>query len=150
MGLTVKVSFDFDGVLSRPVLQLFAAELLAADVDVWIVTMRFESMEAFLRHTRHLPDPDAAFQDNADLFAIADRLGIPRRKIVFTNWEWKSASLLEKDFVWHLDDCPDTLRHIQAHCRGVRAISAWNTTGWRRKCLKALGPLRISSYGSEP
>ncbi len=143
----MKVSFDFDGVLSRHSVQRFAAELLAADVDVWIVTMRFESKEAFLRHP---PDPDAVFVDNADLFAIAARLGIPRRKILFTNWDWKSASLLEQSFVWHLDDCPDTLRDIQTHCRGVRAISAWNTTAWRRKCLKALGPLPASSYGSGP
>jgi hypothetical protein len=130
-----KVSFDFDGVLSRSALQDFARQLLAAGVDVWIVTMRFATHADMARHS---DEAQVRWEGNDDLFAVASRLGIPREKVVFTNGDWKSAAIRKERFVFHLDDCSDTLRHIRTHCRHTRAINCWNTTGWKDTCLERL------------
>ncbi len=130
-----KVSFDFDGVLSRPVVQALAAELLAAGHDVWVVTMRYASARDMAQGEA---DCAAVWEGNDDLFAVVDRLGIPRENVIFTNYDWKTAAIARQAFVWHLDDCAETLQHLQAHCRTTRAISAWNTSGWRNKCLKLI------------
>jgi hypothetical protein len=134
VAVPAKVSFDFDGVLSRLEVQQFARELLGAGLDVWIVTMRFATRDDLVRYH---DDPDVVWEGNDDLYAVASGLGISKQKIVFTNWEWKSAAIREQGFVWHLDDCPETLRHIRAHCRHTRAFR-YGASRWKDRCEKAI------------
>lgn len=117
---TARVSFDFDGVLSRAPVQRFARELVDAGVEVWITTMRSKPA------------------DNSDLFQIAAALGVPVDRIIFTNLNWKSAALAGHDFVWHLDDCPDTLAEIRANGSGVVGV-LYGRAGWKIACRRALG-----------
>ena len=42
----MKVSFDFDGTLSRKDVQNFAKSLVNTGYDVWIVTSRFDDESA--------------------------------------------------------------------------------------------------------
>lgn len=132
---TARVSFDFDGVLSRPPVQRFARELVDAGVEVWITTMRLASEEAL---SPGAPPPDYGPTDNSDLFRVAAAIGVPVDRIIFTNLNWKSAALAGRDFVWHLDDCPDTLAEIRANGAGVVGV-LYGRAGWKIACRRALG-----------
>ena len=88
----MKVSFDFDGTLSRTDVQIYAKSLIDNGIDVWICTSRLEPSKA------HREDW------NDDLFLVSDKLKIPREKIIFTNLTDKSQILKDHNFIWHLDD----------------------------------------------
>ena len=109
-----KVSFDYDDCLSdlETVQDYCKQLLLRPDVEVWIVTSRPKDPEAFFR-ARYTAERFAEmwgdhqiWANDEDLYPMADALGIPRDRIVFTNWGLK-ADWFEQfghDFVWHLDD----------------------------------------------
>ena len=91
----MKVSFDFDSTLSRKCVQDYAQELIFRGFEVHIVTSRFE--KAALNRSNSY--------NNADLFGVAERLGIPKERIHFTNGANKSGFFKENpDFLFHLDD----------------------------------------------
>ena len=93
-----KVSFDFDGTLSRKDVQKFAKELVEEGHEVWIVTSRF-SNEAVAEKGWYW-----IREQNAKLFEVADECGINRENIHFTNQNPKVIFLKDKDFLFHLDD----------------------------------------------
>lgn len=132
---TVKVSFDYDETLSRVEVQAFAKELLDAGYEVWVVTMRFESRAEMVRYHN---DEGMLWEGNDDLFQTAKTLGIPSERIVFTNLSWKSEFLKGKGFLWHLDDCPYTLKNIRETCPGLRAINSFKNPVWKIQCLRAI------------
>ena len=67
---------------------------------------------------------------------MADELGIPRERIVFTCFEWKDTFFENnKDFVWHLDDNPMEFKTIQQ--LGIAAINV-KSPSWQRKCSKLI------------
>ena len=131
----MNVSFDYDDTLSRREFRLFANDLITSGHDVWIVTMRFENKTAMLRHFKRKNMP---WKGNADIFLVARKLNIPASRIIFTNWRWKSEFLKDGKFIWHLDDCPHTLRDIKKHCPDVVAINSWLNPRWKRQCLDGL------------
>lgn len=133
----MKVSFDYDETLSRRDIQSFAKELIAMGHEVWIVTMRFKTEEELIRYNREHNDT-MPWAENDDLFRTAHELGIPEERIVFTNWEWKSVFLKDQDFLWHLDDCSETLQNLKETCPGILALNSWENPLWKQQCLQAI------------
>lgn len=85
----IKISFDFDGTLSKGEVQKFCKKLMRKGYEIWITTSR-----------SHRYDD----RDN-DLFQVADKLRIQRDRITFTgNYRSKAEWLLSKDFICHIDD----------------------------------------------
>jgi hypothetical protein len=94
----MKVSFDFDGTLSRKDVQKLAKDLVSEGYEVWIVTSRF-SDEAAKDKKWHWIEGQ-----NQKLFDVAEDCGIKLENIHFTNMESKSLFLEGKGFIFHLDD----------------------------------------------
>lgn len=140
-----KVSFDFDGCLGdRGDVQDYCEELLARPgVEVWIVTSRPERPEEFFTDWNKLSD-DSKWSNDNDLFPLAERLGIPRERIVFTWWKDKVEWFREhgEGFVFHLDDNDKELRELRSvgHIMGVCCYGSGN---WRSKCERALGRVDV-------
>jgi len=95
----LKISFDFDGTLTNPVMQKLAKTLVDSDSDVWIVTARMDKtfFESVGGTTYHL-------NINSSVNHIADIVGIPRNKIIYTNGELKSDVYFKEQFDIHFDD----------------------------------------------
>ena len=94
-----KVSFDFDSTLSRPYIQKYAKELLEKGFEVWIVTSRTEDPPVWIIGGNKIK------QTNDDLFNIAEKIGIQRDNIIFTEYNPKSEFFKNNnDFIFHLDD----------------------------------------------
>ena len=83
-----KVSFDFDGTLSKNKVQLYAKMLIKADVECWIVTSRMGFGK----------EPTPTWND--DLFAVAKEIGIPNNQIHFCCMDNKANFLNGKGFIW--------------------------------------------------
>ena len=120
----MKVSFDFDGTLSRIYVQEFAKTLIDDGLDVWICTSRLSPEKA----------PNNGWND--DLFKVANELGIPKSKVIFTNHEDKAEHLTD-DFIWHLDDDWIELNEINRKRKTV-GVSVFGNSLWKQKCLKIL------------
>ena len=127
--LTPSVSFDFDGTLSRPDVQIYAAELVRRGLRVWVVTARYDE-----NHQHRY----AANPTNADLWAVTQQVGIPKHQVRFQNMRPKAEYLDWTHFVWHLDDDPVELSQIQHSklCQvvGIDAFAG----GWKAKCERLL------------
>ena len=80
----MKVSFDFDGTLSRKDVQVFAKDLVNEGHEVWIVTSRF-SDEAAKKDNWHW-----ILGQNQKLFDVAQECGIKKENIQFTCMKSKS------------------------------------------------------------
>lgn len=80
----MKVSFDFDGVLDRTDVFLYARRLRNRGIEVVIVTSR---------------SPE---DDNTDLFEVAKSIAMDDI-IIFTKGKLKAA-FIPKDAIFHLDD----------------------------------------------
>ena len=121
-----KVSFDFDGTLTKSNIREYAKELVDKGYDVWINTLRMDDRE--VNYARNWND---------DLYEIADSVGIPREKIIFCAMVDKWQFLKEKDFIWHIDDdsveCDMINRKIS--CRG---ICHFGVSTWKDKCERLL------------
>lgn len=114
-----KVSFDFDGTLSKEKVQNYARKLISLGFDVHITTTRIDFGYG------------AKF-DNSDLFKVADRLGIKRENIFFTCARYK-CNFLNDNFLFHLDDDEYEIAKIT----NIKAINV-NRSGWIDKCNKAI------------
>lgn len=80
----MKISFDFDSTLSKTKVQNIAKRLMTENHEIVITTSRIKSY------------------DNADLYSVADSLGIT--DITFTNAENKVEYLLRNNVDMHIDD----------------------------------------------
>lgn len=94
----MKVSFDFDGTLSRRDVQDFAKELVSEGHEVWIVTSRFDDKSAMQKNWHWIEG------QNKKLFDVAQDCGVKLEHIKFTCMESKSIFLKDKGFIFHLDD----------------------------------------------
>lgn len=134
----MKISFDFDHTLSQPTVQDFARQLAAAGWELWIVTMRFDTKERMERYYRERQELAEDWQGNDDLFQVARQLGIPRRRVIFTNWQWKSRFLARRRFILHVDDCKYLLGEIRKKRLPLRVLNCWNNHRWQKVCLDVL------------
>ena len=120
-----KVSFDFDGTLSRPIVQAYAKELISKGVEVWVCTSRFDNLHA----------PNINWND--DLFKVIHEVGINRKNLIFTNYIDKWEVLKDFDFIWHLDDDWIELKLINKHTN-IKALSVFGNSVWKNKCNRFL------------
>lgn len=101
----MKVSFDFDSTLSHENIQRLCALLILAGADVWVLTSR----------NRVWKREGDFIVGNNDLYDVADRLGIPREKIIFTEEAMKKDKYFEHGFEIHFDDMEDEVWEINRH-----------------------------------
>jgi len=134
MPKIIRVSFDFDGTLSRESVQDYAAELIARGIEVWITTSRYSDDDYA---TSHFVDAQYKELTNKDLYEVSDRLGILREHIHFTGYNEKWPWLKTQDFIWHLDDDWNENRQILNKTK-IKAISAFGTPNWKGKCERIL------------
>lgn len=133
----IKVSFDFDDTLDRPKVQDYAKSLINKGIEVHITTSRYEDVTKYKWDVNH---------DN--LFKVAERLGIPKERIHFTNFVDKGDWFImnpEYDFLWHLDDNIDEIRIINDQT-SIRAIDS--VVGmWKEKCNRLIEHANRPSEG---
>lgn len=134
-----KVSFDYDGTLSKTSVQAYAKSLVEAGHEVWITTSRYDSIDKYSKEEvkdwqiEHLPTAWTK------LFDVADEIGISREHIIFTNKEPKLPYVKEQNFLWHLDDDLEERDSITMNSKtmGIWAIN----THWKDKCNNLLNEL---------
>lgn len=121
----IKVSFDFDGTLSRADVQDYARKLISDGVDVWICTSR-------------LSDDDAPSQRwNDDLLDVSDSIGIHRNHIKFCSMSDKYLFLENEDFAFHLDDDMTEIEMINKFTE-THGINLFGNKQWMHDCDKIL------------
>ena len=124
----MKVSFDYDGTLEFPHVQDYAKKLISEGHEVWVVTTWWDENH---RH-RYLNIPDLN-----DLWTVVDNLGIPRWKVRFTCMAWKHTYLDGTQFIWHLDDNPDEIKHARMNGCSVPIVHVENPN-WKLRCDQLL------------
>ena len=99
MNKKLKISFDFDSTLTKPVIQKLAETLLDAGCDVWILTSR-------LNDTWYYPDGSVLKCSgyNYDIRKIAEEIGIPENKILYSEGNLKKDLYFKHKFDLHYDD----------------------------------------------
>lgn len=83
----MRISVDFDETLTLPVIEKLCKILIAANVDLWILTSRSQ-IEC----------------DNADIHATCDRIGLDVNKIIYTAWEPKVDYVKKYGIQIHLEN----------------------------------------------
>ena len=116
-----KVSFDFDGTLSKNKVQQYAKMLINAGVECWIVTSRMGFGK----------EPTPTWND--DLFAIAKEIGIPNNQIHFCCMDNKANFLNGKGFIWHLDDDLIELSFVKTDS-DCKPISCFDNKTYLQEC----------------
>jgi hypothetical protein len=122
-----KISMDFDGTLSRKEIKNYAKELIIEGHDVWIVTSRFAT-EPALANGWHWVE-----KQNQELYDVAEEVGIPRDKIVFTEHVDKIEYLEGKGFLFHIDDDSDELLEIVKSGDPCKVVNAEHSD-WLLHC----------------
>jgi HK97 family phage prohead protease len=88
-----KVSFDFDGTISKEQWQQKAMQLKDQGKTLYIVTRRQES-------------------DSEPVYAVADKIGIPHSRVYFTNGKLKWETIKRLGIGTHYDNNPDEIKAI--------------------------------------
>lgn len=127
----MKVSFDFDGTLSRTDVQDFAKTLVDSGIDVWIVTSRIAT-EPALKKGWHWIE-----RQNQELYDVAEKVGIKRENIIFTEFVPKIKFLKDKNFTFHIDDDVDELMDILDSKDICKAVNVEHFE-WKKTCENLL------------
>ena len=127
----MKVSFDFDGVLSRKDVQDFAKELIGKGIDVWIVTSRIATESALEKGWYWIE------KQNDELYKVAELVGVVKDKIVFTEHIDKIVFLKDKGFEFHLDDDEHELILIMQSKDSCVPLNVGHFS-WKENCLEVL------------
>jgi hypothetical protein len=98
-----KVSVDFDDTLSTFKGQQLAERLIRQGYSVYVVTRRQSSQ-------------------SAEVYRIADKIGIPRQKVIFTNGKLKWETLKRLGIRIHIDNNPDEIKAIKENAPSIEAI----------------------------
>lgn len=110
------ITFDFDGTLGHvPHIQKLAKMLLFDQSnDVHIVTRRYSYLH------------EKAGDEFSEVIALADRFGIKRENVHFTNREYKVGKLKQLGSHIHYDDDRTEILLIRQHypdCRGFLVLN---------------------------
>lgn len=105
------ISFDFDGVLSKP-LFVELAKFLSKNHNIFITSSRNDSENRL---------------DHQVVYDIADEIGIPYENIRFTRFHPKYESLEPGHFLanfmnYHFDDDELEIELIEEHCHTCKGI----------------------------
>jgi len=129
--MVMKVSFDFDGTLSRKDVQKFAKELVNKGFEVWVVTSRYSDESAKSKAWWWI------LNQNKNLFDVTNECGIREEHIHFTNGVDKILYLKDKGFLFHLDDDIDELMSILDGKDKCVPLNV-NHSDWKENCLELL------------
>ncbi len=129
-----KISFDFDGTLTRKDIHAFAKEMVLAGHEVWIVTSRFSDEKGMAKNWNWIKG------QNEKVFAAAEDIGIPKERIIFTNMTPKIDFLKGKRFALHLDDDEIELMDILYSKDVCTPINA-NHSDWEYFCREIVKTL---------
>lgn len=125
-GVEMKISFDFDNTLTVTTIQQYAKRLASLH-DVLIITSREDPVIKSGSPTW-----------NADLFDMANWLGVSYKSIIFTNLEKKYNVLQDSDILFHLDDDSNEIKAINQYCynpiTGKGTMGIWTHDDWFKKC----------------
>lgn len=127
----MKVSFDFDGTLSRKDVQDFAKSVVEAGHDVWIVTSRIATEPALAKGWHWIE------RQNQELYDVANEVGIKRENIVFTEFVDKIKFLKDEGFSFHIDDDVDELMAILDSKDSCKAVNVEHFE-WKERCQNIL------------
>ena len=110
----MKISFDFDSTLDQIPMQKLASGFMEMGAEVFITTSRGTEMYGGIK------------LDNTDVFQLADKLGIKRENIIFTNYDDKFNYV--KDMSIHFDDDYEQIFHINEHplCKAIGFLYTHN------------------------
>lgn len=100
-----KISFDFDDTLTKPKWRNLAKTLIDKGDQVWIITRR--------QHT-----------NSSAVYQVADMLGIPHSRVVFTDGKLKWEAVKKYGIQKHYDNNQNEIDHINAltTARGIIAL----------------------------
>lgn len=132
----MKVSFDFDETLDQPHIQEYAKELIERGIEVHVLTTRYEDINNYPIYK----DNKNYFKEmQKSLFSVAEKVGIKKKNIHFTNMDWKAAWLIHNpyDFIWHLDDYHKECDNLNAFTETI-GICHLGGGSWINKCNKLL------------
>lgn len=118
-----KITFDFDGTLSKVDVQDYAKSLILKGFKVFIVTARYNEL---MKHKWSIKPC------NEILFKVADKIGIPHNRIIFCNMEDKSKFLDGSGALFHLDDDVFTIEDINENS-DVVCIDV-TKKDWKKQC----------------
>ena len=134
----IKVSFDFDKTLSEKEVQDFAKQLTDLNVEIWIVTRRYDCIDKYSEKEIAQWGIVDLVKEHQDLFDIAFDLNIPIEHIVFMNNRSKTEFFIEnQDFLWHLDDNYGELTEIIA-TTNIAGVHYSKLIDWKLICLNAI------------
>lgn len=119
----MKISFDFDGTITRTRLKDYAKSLVDLGHEVWIVTSRLGFGK----------EPTTTWNDS--VFELALEIGIPKEHIHFCCMDNKANFLNGKGFAWHLDDDVIELSFIKTDS-DVIPISCYQNIKCIEECNK--------------
>ena len=131
MNKKFKISFDFDSTLSRKDIQKYAKQLIEEGHDIWIVTSRCATEPALAKGWHWVE------KQNQELYDVAEEVGIPREKIVFTEHVDKIEYLQGKGFLFHIDDDVDELVEIVKSGDPCRVVNAEHSD-WLIHCKEII------------
>lgn len=133
----MNISFDFDNTLTDPRVRSMAVDMRRQGATIWIVTSRWDDENA----------PSEAW--NMDLWGMADRLKIPKERVIFMNFRRKVEFFEQSSvsFEFHIDDCSNetdeirqmmlaTPRREDRTRRFPVPINHFNDPEWHGKCWK--------------
>lgn len=127
----MRVSFDFDGTLSRKDVQDFAKSLVEIGYEVWIVTSRIATEPALEKGWHWIE------RQNQELYDVADKVGIKTENIIFTEFVDKIEFLKGKKFIFHIDDDVDELMAILKSKDTCKTVNVEHFE-WKQTCEKIL------------
>lgn len=137
MEKTKKVSFDFDETLSKPSIQEYAKQLIQNGVDVCVITSRFSDEKLKLQWEKENNiEIGYDWNDNVDLFEIVDSIGLPRDKVIFTEFKWKYNVIKDiPELLWHLDDSRSEVKRLNENTKTIGIVCF---DSWKNKCERIL------------
>ena len=139
----LKVSFDFDSTLDTPSIQEYAKLLIEKGIEVWIVTSRYDSEDKYTPEFLKTINLEGIKKGeltklHEELFKIADKLGIDKNHIVFTNMIPKYTYFSNHpEFIWHLDDSWQECIWINEFTE-VKGFPWMGNKNWKVECSKLL------------
>lgn len=130
----IKLSFDFDGTLSRQIIQNYAKELVQEGFEIHIVTRRYDSIDKYTEEFNKQYGIVNIELEHQYLYDVAKELNISKDKIHFMNMDDKYKFFKDNpDFLWHLDDDWIEINDINKHSK-VIGISCTGNNTWKKKC----------------
>lgn len=125
----MRVSFDYDGTLSRKSVRKYAKELNLRGIECWICTARYNDHNSILYFGRE--------GLNAPLYRDAKYCRIPMDRIIFTEMKPKNNSLIKIGALWHLDDDDEVLMDL-LEIKPPIGINV-KENNWKEECDKLIG-----------